>query len=372
MKKSLIFGIFALLLLAACAQVDQKPFKIGVVTPLSGPNAWIGEFNTAALETAKEEINAQGGINGKNIELVFEDADNAAKSTTATTKLIQQDNVDLIYSVTTPVTAAASAVAEQNAVPLFGFTAVPSFAKKNTWVFSDLRDAVQECRLLSQAALKNGHKRIAFLGNDADFSVECIDVLKAEFVPQGGEIIANEMKISNDPDARTSVTKIKSLNPDAVVLVCWPPDCNLIYKQMIELDFVPQFYLPIGVALSANPAAVKDLDKNRILNNAFAADQGINPDQPTPELAEMRKKVEARIGKVLISPADTAVGYDNLYEIAAAAKKCPEITNTCLRDKLAETDYTGVAGHVAFNGKHYATRSIRIVQYKDGKWVSPE
>jgi branched-chain amino acid transport system substrate-binding protein len=366
---SSIITLLALLLLAACVQVEEKSFTVGIAAPLTGPNAWIGEFVVASLEMAKEDINSQGGINGKNIEFVIEDADNAQKGTTAVTKLIQQDNVDVVYSVTTPVTAGASAVAEQNAVPLFGFTAVPTFAKKNTWVFVDLRDMVQECRLLSQAALKNGHLKLAFLGNDADFSVECLDTLKSEFVAKGGTLLLNEMKLSNDPDARTPVTKIKNANPDAVVLVCWPQDCNLIYKQMIELDALPQFYLPIGTALAANPISVKDLDKNKILNNAYAADQGINPDQPSPEFAAFRQRLEDRIKKKSVAPADSAVAYDNLNEIAVAAKKCTELTKECLRNKLAETDYIGVAGHVAFGGKHFAARPARIVQYKEGKWM---
>lgn len=372
MKHLISISIMALLLLAACAQVEEKPFKVGIAAPMTGTNAWIGEFVVGSLEIAKTELNAQGGINGKNIEFILEDADTAAKSTTATTKLIQQDAVDIVYSVTTPVTAGASAVAEQNAVPLFGFTAVPTFAKKNTWVFVDLRDAVQECTLLSQAALKNGHMKLAFLGNDADFSVECLETFKSEFVAKGGTLVANEMKVSNDPDARTSVTKIKNANPDGVVLICWPPDCNMIYKQMVELDAVPQLYLPIGTPLGGNPSSLKDLDRNRILNGAYAGDQGVNADQPSPELAAFIQKLEAKLGKKSIAPIDSAVAYDNLHEIAVAVGKCPEITKECIRDKLAETDYTGVAGHVVFNGKHFAARPARVVQFKDGKWVAYE
>jgi len=370
--KQTIMIILTLLLLAACVQTESQPYKVGIVAPMTGPNAWIGEYVVSALEMAKEEINAAGGTNGRQIQTILEDADNAAKGTTATTKLIQQDGVDFIYSITTPVTGGASAVAEQNAVPLFGFTGVPTYARKNTWIFSDLRDAANECKQLGQTALKNGHKRLAFLGNDADFSADCLETLKKEFVTKGGTIVANEMKLSNDPDARTSVTKFKSIQPDAVVLVCWPPDCNMIYKQMLELDFVPQLYLPIGTALSANPMAVKDLDKNRILKDAYAADQAANPAQPTPKLAEFMQKIETRIGKKLVGPVDAAVAYDNMHEISIAAGKCTEITKECVRDKLAETDYTGVAGHVAFDGNHYATRPIRIVQYNEGKWVNVE
>src|SRR5574341_2296588 len=150
MKKTL-FAIVTLILLAACAQPEAKaPVKLGVIAPMTGPNAWIGELVVASAEMAVEELNAEGGVNGRDIKIILEDADTSGKASTAANKLISQDAVDALYSITTPVVAASSAVAEQNKIPLFGFTAVPTFAKKNTWVFSDLRSVIQECELLSQ------------------------------------------------------------------------------------------------------------------------------------------------------------------------------------------------------------------------------
>jgi ABC-type branched-subunit amino acid transport system substrate-binding protein len=320
---------------------------------------------------ARDEINADGGINGRIIEFIIEDSDNAQKASTAATKLVMQDEVDVLYPITTPVVAAASAVAEQNQVLAFGFTSVQTFAKKNTWVFSDLRSVVQECTMLAATALKNGHTRLAFLGNDADFTVECREALENDFVGKGGAIVADEIKISNDPDARTIIAKIKQANPDALLLLCWPPDCNIIYKQMLELDFAPQFYLPVGIPLPANPASLKGIDKERILKDAYAGDQAINPENPTPELAAFIEKYEARLTKEPEHIADPAVVYDNMHEIAIAARKCEPLTNECLREKLSETDYVGAAGKVAFEGKHYTARPSRVVQYKDGKWVEP-
>jgi len=177
------------------------------------------------------------------------------------------------------------------------------------------------------------------------------------------------MKVSNDPDARTTLIKIKETNPDGVVLMCWPPDCNLIYKQMTELDFIPQLYLPVGLPLPANPASLKDLDKDVILKNAFAGDPNLNPDEPTPELAKFKADLVKYIGKEPEHLVDAAVAYDNIQEIVHAARKCKELTNVCLREQLEQLDFTGVAGRVQFNGKHYADRGSRIVQYQNGKWV---
>ena len=365
-NKILILFLSLVLILTSCTNSVNEEIKLGVVAPLSGPNAWIGEFVIPSVQLAVDDINSKGG---KQIKLIIEDADTSAKATTSANKLISQDGVNLIYSVTTPVTAAASAVAEQNKVPLFGFTAVQTFAKKNTWVFSDLRDVIQECSLLSQTALKESDMKLAYLGNDADFSVECLETLQKEFVAKGGELVISEVKNSGDHDARTALIKIKETNPDALVLMCWPPDCNLIYRQMVELNFMPQLYLPVGVPLGANAASVKDLDKNKILKDAFAGDQGIDMEDRTPEIKTFYDRLNAKIGKDIPYP-DAVIAYDNIFEIAQALDKCSsELTNECLRDKLSQVDYTGASGHIKFEGKHYAVRSAKVVKFVDSKWV---
>ena len=370
MKGIYLIFILLLFLLLACSKSEIKEFKIGVIAPLTGPNAWIGEFLIPSIDLAVEDINSKGGIKRMKIKTIIEDADTSAKASTAANKLISVDNVDVLYPITTPVVAPASAIAEQNKVPTFTFTSVNAFAKKNTWVFTDLRDIVQECSSLAKAALKNNHKKIAVLGNDADFTLECLDTLNKEFVPNGGQVIAKEIKLSNNPDARTPLLKLKESKPEAMFIICWPPDCNLIYKQMIELGFTPQLYIPIGFPLGINPLSLKDMDKDLLLKNAFASDTALNQDDPTPELAKFKDKLVKKIGKEPRQVVDAAVAYDDIHEIAIAASKCKDLTNECIRSNLEQTDYTGVAGNVKFDGKHYAARASRVIQYKDGKWVT--
>ena len=76
----------------------NETIKIGVVVPLSGDMAWAGEAVRAVAEYAVEEVNESGGINGKEVELLFED-DMAASSNavTAVQKMIDVYDVDAIY-----------------------------------------------------------------------------------------------------------------------------------------------------------------------------------------------------------------------------------------------------------------------------------
>jgi branched-chain amino acid transport system substrate-binding protein len=367
----LAIAFIALLLLAACVQTTEEPVKLGVIAPMTGPNAWIGEAIVPAIEMAIKQVNEQGGINGRELQIILEDADTAQKGSTAASKLIFQDNVDAIYAVTTPVTAATSAIAEQNKKVMYGFTSVNTFAKKNTYVFSDLRAIEDECKLISELAIKQGDLKLAFLGNDADFSTECLNVLKKHYEPTG-KIVANEMKISNDPDAKTILAKIKQANPDALLLICWPPDCNMVYKQMLELNVLPRLYLPIALPLPGNKIATEGIDKSTVFKSAIGIDQNLDVENPTPEFARYIKDYNAFRGKEGAHHQDSVVASDNVHMLAVAMRKCPDLNGDCIRDRLAETDYTGYAGHVAYNGKHTASRPIRAITYKDDKWVDLE
>ena len=78
-------------------QAQQGPIKIGVVTPLSGTYTGIGQQVRWGLELAVKEINASGGVMGRQIELLFEDSEaNPAVATQKAEKLFQVAKVDFL------------------------------------------------------------------------------------------------------------------------------------------------------------------------------------------------------------------------------------------------------------------------------------
>lgn len=371
MNRNLVALTALLFLINACGQVGSKDvIKLGVVAPMTGGNAWLGIDITTAVQMVVQKINDAGGINGKKIQVIIEDADTSQKSSTATNKLIAQDGVNALYAITTPVVAAAAPIADQNKVILFGFTSVNTYAKKNQYVFIDLRNIQKECGLLSKATEQQGDANLAFLGTDTDFSDECLNVLKQNPTLH---IVSNEIHLSGDPDARTVLVKIKEADPQALVLLCWTPDCNIIYKQMLELGVHYKLYLPIALPLPASKKSLEGLDKEFILKDAIGSDTALDPDNPTPELKKFMDDYKTFTnGKELVSAPDTAVAADNIYMLAEAMKQCPDLGSDCVRDQLSQADYTGYAGHVAYGGNHWASRDVRAITYKDGKWIPLE
>src|SRR6202521_4088684 len=103
----------AILLLAAAfvaahpalAQKTQEPIRLGIITSLSGNFATFGAMEVAGYKVATEEVNAKGGVLGRQIELVIEDdASNQNAALAAAEKLINQDVALIIGSFASSIT----------------------------------------------------------------------------------------------------------------------------------------------------------------------------------------------------------------------------------------------------------------------------
>ena len=99
--RKLLIAIAACLLLSACAQTGQDTIKIGAVLSLSGPAAAYGDASRQAIDLAVQEINAGGGINGKELVVVYEDDHtNAQQAVSAFQKVANIDGVAAVIGGT--------------------------------------------------------------------------------------------------------------------------------------------------------------------------------------------------------------------------------------------------------------------------------
>ena len=108
-------SVLAAMLFCAGAQAQSDPIKIGVVTPLSGTYAGIGQQVKWGLDLATKEINASGGIAGRKVELIYEDEEaNPAVAVQKAEKLLQVSKVDFLTgTVNSGSTLAVGQVAVQ-------------------------------------------------------------------------------------------------------------------------------------------------------------------------------------------------------------------------------------------------------------------
>jgi len=200
-----------------------EPIKIGVAEALSGGAAQYGIPIRNAFQMAAEEINAAGGVNGRQLELVIEDEQGKKdEAINAFKKLIFQDKALMLFGPTLSNSAKASDPIAQTAhVVVFGTS---NTAEGITTIGDHVfRNSVTEADVLP-VTIKTASriakiKKVAVMyGNDDVFTKSGYDAFKKALDDEKMPITTTETFAKGDVDFKAQLTKIKATNPDAIVL----------------------------------------------------------------------------------------------------------------------------------------------------------
>lgn len=205
----------------------SNPIKIGYLAWASGADAYFGLVAIAALEDRIEEINANGGLLGRKVELVWYDISaDFSESVNATNKLINQDHVDAIIGPDgSPFAITLGSIVEEAQVPL-----LPNCGNAEVTVDTNGGTKPYVFRVAPQNGLTSvtmahyiyeemGVRKVATLSESTNIStVEAVDYFVDEFTKLGGEIVAEESYMLNDTEFRAQITKIAQAQPEYVYM----------------------------------------------------------------------------------------------------------------------------------------------------------
>ncbi|MDR1108423.1 MAG: ABC transporter substrate-binding protein [Spirochaetaceae bacterium] len=346
---------------------DANTITIGGIFPLSGPVAVYGVEARNGIELAIGEINAAGGINGKQIVLISEDdTGNPEISVNAYRKLTAQDKVNVIIgSLTSGCTIAVTSLAQAQKVVLVAPAATAEeVTDAGDFIFrACFIDPFQGTVGGGFAANDLGARRAAILyDNGNDYSVGLKDNFIAAFQKAGGTIAANESYITGDVDFNAQLTKIKAANPDVVYLPDYYSTVALIAKQLRAQGINTPIVGADGWdGLTENAG---DEVLGGFYSNHYAADS------TDPRVVNFVTAYRAKFGSVPVSFA--ALGYDSLYLIRDAILKAGSTDSTAIKNALAQTQGAYLTGNLSFDAKRNPVKSAVMMEIvkKDGKLVS--
>ncbi|WP_126428016.1 ABC transporter substrate-binding protein [Brevibacillus marinus] len=340
--------------------------KIGVVSFLSGSGAAYGEAQKAGLELALEELNAanQGKLK---IELIFEDSGGKKESAiNAVNKLINQDNVVAIIGPTlSSEMFAAAPVANEAETPIFGIsTTAEGINDIGEYVFrNSLPESIAIPTAMKKAVEKLNIKSAAFMyaAND-DFSVSGFETMKKTAEELGLENKGELTFAIGDVDFSAQLTKIKQLNPDALLISGLYKEGSMIVQKARELGIQSTI---IGGNGFNNPqvfAIAGEAAEGLIVATPFS------PERQDEKVQAFVKAFEAKYGK---QPDQFAAqAYDALYIMSQSLLKAGEADRNKLRDALAELkDFNGVSGKLSFDENRNPIGEAVVVVAKGGKYV---
>jgi branched-chain amino acid transport system substrate-binding protein len=344
--------------------------KVGIVLPLTGPQAKFGEIEKKSFDLALEEINAAGGINGKKLELVMEDDTGRPDvGRSVVEKLITKDKVVMLgggYS--SSVTYAVAGVCQQNQMPFLVNTGSADKITTSGWDYifrlnppvSHYADSVKT--LLAE---KVKPKTVAILYENSLFGTKGASSFEKICDKAGYKVLLKEGYEHGGIDFKPVLVQIKKLNPDVVYMVSYIMDASLLMKQAKELKLTPKMFIG-GAAGFTLPEFAE--------NAGVASDKVISATLwhqvlPFPGAMDYYNKFVAKHNKP--TEYHGAEAYSACYVIADVLKRAKSFKNTDIKQALSETDMMTVFGPVKFTTwgkmKNQNIATTYVVQWIDGK-----
>jgi branched-chain amino acid transport system substrate-binding protein len=349
----------------------QEPIKIGIVGPHTGPAAYDGQSTLIGAQVAAEEINSAGGLlGGRKIELVAADTRGIpAESVSAFRKVVTQDRVvgvDCCWFSSS--TIATHPTIEELRIPTTnGVSFLPDAKEtKLTYLFKFAQTPRLESRFVDYWVKKLNVKRVAFLARNDDWGRATSGVYQARLRELGGTVLSAAFYTPGEKDFYSYLTKIKALNPEGINLVDISATAATQVKQMAELGIkavalgsdgpITDAFIRLagkasdGIPLVVRYATTLDTPRNKAFVAAFRVKRnGEDPDQYAQG------------------------GYDSVYLQAEAIKRAGSTDPAKVREALAKSDYTSVAGSpIRFDGHQQATPKLYVAVIRDGKRVIVE
>ena len=327
---------------AAMAAAAGEPFSIGAMGALSGGAESYGHPIQQAMLMAMEEINAAGGINGRMLEIVFEDSKcTAGDAITAYNKLTDVDGVKIILGTTcSSAMLGAAPLAESQGVILLSASATsPDIANAGDYIF---RTAINDLKLgidIGNTMWVDGVRNLATITESTDYAEGARRTSVARFKQLGGTVVAAEAYSSDVIDFRSQLTKLINANPDAILLAAQlEASGGTIVKQARELGFEGQIYSEV---VPTQPDALEIAGDAATGLKAVVPDEDLATDAGKNFLANF----EDRFGNIAPLPWFQGSAYDDVYIAAECLRQTRDDQNASgFRDCLYGLTFSGAIG----------------------------
>ena len=368
MKRILIASFVMACLLSACnpqaGGTGGDKVRIGVFMSTTGSTANFGISSVNGIKMAADEINAAGGINGKQVELlVQDDRSDASEAATIVTKFVTQDKVNaVIGEVASSRSIAAAPIAQNAKIPMLTPSSTnPEVTKKGDFIFrSCFIDPYQGAAIAQFAAKTLGAKTAAIMvDRKNDYSTGLEKVIDETFAKFGGKIVATQSYQEGDQDFNAQLTSLKGSNPEVIFVPGYYNDVGLIAKQARDKGIT----VPL---IGGDGWDSEQLYKigGTALNGSYFTNH-YSPFDTQPNVVKFVNDYKKRYNSTPDALAATA--YDAANIMFDAIKRSKSLSGPDIRDALAATNaFPGVTGTVTFNQQRDAVKPIVMIEIKDG------
>lgn len=357
----------------ADAGSDEGPIKIGAVLDITGVGANLGIPEQNTLNMLADEMNASGGIDGRDVELIIKDnqstEDGAAK---ATTQLIENDDVDLIIgSSRTGPSLAMRPLVEAAEIPTISVAANAAIVDGSKWVFKTAQNDVVVLERMLDDAESKGYTKVALARDATGFGEGIAELITELGAERGITLTETESFEPSATDFTAQMTNLRGSDADAVIIWGITPSAGLAQKAYRQIGVDKPVYQSHGVANQAFFDAAGDAATGAIapMGRLLVVDQ-LDADDPQHDVIEAFKKdYEDNFNEAPSSFAGHA--YDAWLVGTNALEKAGTDPNE-LRDAIeSTTDLVGISGIFTMTPEDHSgltADALILAEAGNGRW----
>ena len=343
---------------------DENVILIGVFAPTSGDYAQYGTDIVQSYKLAIEEINADGGVLGKQLKLY--EADTGKDQTTAVSaanKIISK-KVDFVAGGYTSgsITSTMQLFFDAKMLLLVSnanSTEITKGGFNQTFMINN--PSTHAVEILTKLLDSISAKKVALIHQGDSYTKDLADLCRDELPKSGYEIVAYEMMEEGAPDVSAIVTAIINSEADFVYWCGYDSDGSNVIKQLRRGGYTGE------ICVGDGSASVKLIE--------YCAQDGEGVYVTSPPFVKFTDGGEEFIAeynkKFNMEPGTYAtLNYDTIYLLKAAIEKAGSTDTEAVRKALMEIEFKGLSGTISFNeNREPAESKFMILQIKDGEFI---
>lgn len=334
------------------SRTAEERVKIGAVLPLTGIAAIHGQNERQGIDLAVKEINAAGGIDGKHIEVIYEDDESTpTKSLTAVKKLIDVDGVHVVIGGTWDILAnAIIPEIDKQKVVLLSPSALPDTLTQTSPYFFSVHSPVAINQKVFEAFLTNlPGKRVGAIVVNNPWGFAHLNTFKKAVDATGAELVEERVVQNFDNnDLSTELAIVKEQQLDGLFVTLNFNDMVILGRKRMELD--------IRTPLLAHSNLVSSIEAGRLPITTGAGITIFRFSAPSPQFVDT---FTAEYGKPPEIYSDIA--YDTVYVIKQSIEKHGDSVEGILQG-IREVNLTGASGNIYFGHDNYPANKQPILE----------
>lgn len=356
---------------------SKAPIRIGAVLSTTGPAGYLGDPQLKTLQTYIAQLNTEGGVLGRKLELVhYDDASEAGKANGFAKRLMDDDKVDLLIAgTTTGATMAMAPLVEKAGIPLISLSgAVVVVEPVKKWIFKTPHTDRMAAEKVFEDMRKRGFTKVGLLSETSGFGASGAKEARAVAAKFAIALVADEAYGPKDTDMTAQLTKMRGVaGMQAVFVFGLGQGPAVVTKNYAQLGMTLPLYQSHGVASNEFiKLAGKAAEGVRLPSPALLVANSLAANDPQKPLVT---SYAATYWKQYKDEPSTFGGYalDALSLGVQAIKTAGGTDKEAVRNALEKTQgFMGTTGQFNMSATDHMGLNLsafRMVEVKDGGWV---